>query len=71
MENLTITAEQWDVLKLKLLRKYNHLSADDLVFQPGEEATLVERLSQRLRRNQDYVLFTLRKGLADLDSNRL
>lgn len=71
MEDLTITAEQWDILKLKLLRKYNHLSAEDLAFQPGEEGQLVERLSQRLRRNREYVLFTLKKGLHDLDSNYL
>ncbi|WP_118193464.1 hypothetical protein [Albibacterium indicum] len=71
MKDLNITAEQWDKLKLKLLRKYNHLSAADLAFQPGDEAELVQRLAERLRRNQEYVVFTLKKGLFDLDSNRL
>lgn len=71
MKDLTITAEQWDKLKIKLLRKYNHLSAEDLAFDPGKEAELVQRLSQRLRRTQEYVVFTLKKGMYDLDSNRL
>ena len=68
---MKITAEQWQVLKLKLLRKYIHLSDEDLAYQPGEEDALVDRLAKRLRRKRDYVLFTLQKGLADLDSNRL
>lgn len=71
MKDLTITAEQWDILKIKLLRKYNHLSAEDLAFEPGKEAELVQRLSQRLRRTHEYVVFTLKKGMFDLDSNRL
>lgn len=71
MADMKITAEQWQVLKLKLLRKYIHLSDEDLAYQPGEEDALVDRLAKRLRRKRDYVLFTLQKGLADLDSNRL
>lgn len=71
MEDLSINAEQWDTLKLKLLRKYIHLSEEDLAYQPGQEAELVSRLAKRLNRNETYVLFTLKKGLSDLGSNRL
>lgn len=71
MADIKITAEQWQVLKLKLIRKYIHLSEEDLAFQPGEESALVERLAKRLKRDNNYVLFTLKKGLADLESNRL
>lgn len=71
MENLIISAAEWDVLKLKVLRKYNHLSEEDLAFEPGQEKVLVQRLAKRLRRDENYVLFTLKKGLVDLVSNRL
>lgn len=71
MENLIISAADWEVLKLKVLRKYNHLSEEDLAFEPGQEKILVQRLAKRLRRDENYVLFTLKKGLVDLVSNRL
>lgn len=71
MENLIISAAEWEVLKLKVLRKYNHLSEEDLAFEPGQEKILVHRLAKRLRRDENYVLFTLKKGLSDLVSNRL
>lgn len=71
MKDLIITAEQWETLRIKLLRKYNHLSAEDLTYQPGEEAQLVQRLSERLRRDNEYIIFTLKKGLSDLQSNRV
>ena len=71
MANLTISADQWEILKLKLLRKYNHLSDEDLAYKPGQEAELVSRLAKRVKRDENYILFTLRKGLVDLKSNRL
>lgn len=71
MADISIKPEEWDVLKLKLLRKYIHLSEADLAFQAGQEDELVARLAKRLNRKKDYVLFTLKKGLSDLDSNRL
>lgn len=71
MADIKITAEQWQVLKLKLIRKYINLSEEDLAFQPGEEAALIERLAKRVNRDTNYILFTLKKGLADLESNRL
>jgi len=71
MTSLTLSLSDWNVLRLKLLRKYNHLTEEDLAYEPGQEGALVSRLAKRLRRNERYVLFTLKKGLADLDSNRL
>ena len=71
MAAISINAEQWEILKLKFLRKYNHLSEEDLAFQPGQEDELVKRLAKRVKRDENYVLFTLKKGLANLSSNRL
>lgn len=71
MDGLKISSAEWQVLKQKVLRKYNHLTEEDLAFQPGQEAELVARLASRIRRKPDYVLFTLKKGLSNLESNRL
>ncbi len=71
MATITITAEEWSVLKLKFKRKYNHLSHEDLAFEPGKEDELVDRLAKRVKRDRDYIIFTLKKGLANLESNRL
>lgn len=71
MDNFSLTKDEWEILKIKLLRKYNHLSDQDLAFEPGQEQDLIERLAIRLKRDHRYVLFTLRKGLSNLDSNRL
>lgn len=71
MNDFNLSAADWEILKLKLLRKYNHLSKDDLAYEPGQEKTLVTRLAKRLKRDENYILFTLKKGLVDLTSNRL
>lgn len=71
MSALTITAEEWATLKLKFKRKYNHLSEEDLAFAPGQEEELINRLAKRVNRDRDYVIFTLKKGLLNLEGNRL
>lgn len=71
MADIKMTPEAWEVAKAKFLRKYNHLSDEDLAFEPGKEDELIGRLAKRVRRSRDYILFTLRKGIADLESNRL
>lgn len=71
MVTFKITDTDWKVLKLKLQRKYNHLTDEDLAYKVGEEEILIDRLAKRLNRNRDYVIFTLSKQLADLESNRL
>ncbi|MGN0004147.1 MAG: hypothetical protein ACI35V_12010 [Sphingobacterium composti] len=71
MSSLKITNSDWEILKIKLQRKYNHLSAEDLSYNEGEENLLINRLAKRLKRTQEYVIFTLSKQLADLSSNSL
>jgi hypothetical protein len=71
MEELTISKEDWDKLKLKVNRKYRELSEEDLAYKPGEEEALIERLMIRLKRNREYVVFTLKKGLVNIDNNTL
>jgi len=71
MPTIKINPSEWPVLKEKFRRKYNHLTDDDLLFHEGKEDELIDRLARRVRRNRDYVLFTLKKGMADLESNRL
>jgi len=71
MAEISISNSEWDRLKLKLKRKYNHLSDEDLTFQQGQEEELITRLMERLKRKRDYIVFTLKKGLLHLDTNRL
>jgi len=71
MSTLKITKSDWDILKIKLTRKYNGLTKDDLYYVEGEEQSLIERLAKRLHRKQEYVIFTLSKELVDLNNGRL
>ncbi|HEY0053897.1 MAG TPA: hypothetical protein VGB63_00960 [Pedobacter sp.] len=71
MEELSISKENWDKLKLKVNRKYRELNEEDLAYEPGEEEALIERLMIRLKRNREYVVFTLKKGLVNIDNNTL
>ena len=71
MAELSISSKDWDRLKLKIRRKYNHLTEDDLKYEPGQEEQLIRHLMDRIKRNREYVVFTLKKGLAFIDTNRL
>lgn len=71
MSDLTISPADWTRLKLKVQRKYNHLTDEDLAFEPGQEEQLIQHLMKRVKRNREYVVFTLKKGLASIDTNRL
>lgn len=71
MAELSITNKEWDRLKIKVMRKYNHLTAEDLKYEQGQEEELITRLMDRIKRNRDYVVFTLKKGLDSLETNRL
>ena len=71
MAEITISQENWDRLKIKLQRKYNHLSEEDLAFEAGQEEKLISHLQERLKRKREYVVFTLKKGLLNIDNNRL
>lgn len=68
---MNISNTEWDRLKLKLKRKYNHLSEEDLSYQQGQEEELITRLMARLKRKREYIVFTLEKGLQFLETNRL
>lgn len=71
MAEISISNTDWDRLKIKLKRKYNHLSDEDLVFEAGQEEKLINHLQERLRRKREYVVFTLKKGLLNIENNRL
>lgn len=71
MAEISINKEDWDLLKIKVKRKYNHLSDEDLAYEQGQEEELIVRLMGRLKRNREYVVFTLKKALVNLDNNRL
>ncbi|MBC8053448.1 MAG: hypothetical protein H7Y13_10330 [Sphingobacteriaceae bacterium] len=71
MAEITISKENWQKLKLKVERKYRELTEEDLAYEPGQEDQLIERLMTRLKRNREYVVFTLQKGLVNIDNNRL
>jgi hypothetical protein len=71
MAEITISKEDWQKLKLKVERKYRELTNEDLAYEPGKEDELIERLMDRLKRNREYVVFTLKKGLVNIDNNRL
>ncbi len=71
MAEISISNSDWDRLKLKVKRKYNHLSDEDLAYQEGQEEELITRLMNRIKRNREYVVFTLKKGLVNIDNNRL
>ena len=71
MAEITITDQDWSRLKIKLKRKYNHLTDEDLTYQAGQEEKLIQHLMKRVNRNREYVVFTLNKGLVNIDNNRL
>ncbi|HYK77522.1 MAG TPA: hypothetical protein VEV16_11135 [Daejeonella sp.] len=71
MAEINISNIEWERLKLKLKRKYNHLTEQDLAYQAGQEDDLIQRLMERVHRNREYIVFTLKKGLANLETNRL
>ncbi len=71
MNTLKISEQEWQIIRLKITRKYNSLREEDLVYEVGQEDDLVQRLAKRIRRDADYVRFTLGKELQEIDSNRL
>ncbi|WP_207429345.1 hypothetical protein [Pedobacter sp. SYSU D00535] len=71
MAEISISKEDWERLKLKVRRKYRELSEEDLAYEPGQEEQLIQHLMSRLRRSREYVVFTLKKGLVNIDNNRL
>ena len=71
MASFTLTTDTWKKVKIKFLRKYRDLAQVDLVFEPGNEDKLVEQLMGLVKRDREYIEFTIQKALADPDGNRL
>lgn len=71
MSAISINNTDWKRVKIKLKRKYNHLTDAQLEYSEGQEDQLISRLEQLLNRDKDYVIFTLKKALVNIDNNRL
>ncbi|NRF41686.1 hypothetical protein [Pedobacter foliorum] len=71
MASFTLTTDTWQKVKIKFLRKYRDLASVNLSFTPGQEDQLVEQLMGLVKRDREYVEFTIKKALADPDGNRL
>jgi hypothetical protein len=71
MAEISITNKEWERVKIKLQRKYNHLTDAQLQYNEGQEDALVNNLMELVHRDRNYVLFTLKKALVNIDNNRL
>lgn len=71
MTEIVIPEKNWERIRIKIQRKYNHLSAEDLSFQSGQENELIEKLQRLTFQNRDYIVFMLRKMQHNLDTNLL
>ena len=71
MAEISISNKDWPRVKIKLQRKYNHLTNDDLQYNEGGEEGLITKLAQLVNRDRSYVVFTLKKALVNIDNNRL
>jgi uncharacterized protein with NRDE domain len=71
MAEITISNKDWERVKIKVQRKYNHLTDEELQYSEGQEESLITRLMELLNRDRKYVVFTLTKALVNIDNNRL
>lgn len=71
MAEISISNNDWKRVKIKLQRKYNHLSDEQLQYTEGQEENLINKLSELVNRDRKYVVFTLKKALVNIDNNRL
>jgi Icc-related predicted phosphoesterase len=71
MSAISINNTDWKRVKIKLQRKYNHLTDEQLQYNAGEEDQLIDRLANLVNRDREYVIFTLKKALVNIDNNRL
>jgi len=71
MAEISISNKEWERVKIKIQRKYNNLSDEQLQYTEGQEESLVTKIMQLVNRDRDYVLFTLKKALVNIDNNRL
>ena len=71
MAEISITNKEWERVKIKIQRKYNHLTDEQLQYSEGQEEGLISKLMDLVNRDRNYVLFTLKKALVNIDNNRL
>ncbi|MES2113429.1 MAG: hypothetical protein V4577_32050 [Bacteroidota bacterium] len=71
MAEISISNKEWERVKIKIQRKYNNLSDQQLQYSEGQEDALITNLMQLVNRDRNYVLFTLKKALVNIDNNRL
>ncbi len=71
MAEVTISNKDWERVKIKLQRKYNHLTDQQLNYAEGQEEALINNVMQLVNRKREYVVFTLKKALVNIDNNRL
>jgi hypothetical protein len=71
MAEITISNKDWQRIKIKVQRKYNHLTDEQLQYTEGQEDNLIARIMQLVNRDRAYVVFTLKKALVNIDNNRL
>ncbi|HEY9194634.1 MAG TPA: hypothetical protein VIM77_00155 [Mucilaginibacter sp.] len=71
MAEISITNKEWERVKIKVQRKYNHLTDEQLKYTEGQEEALITKLMDLVNRNREYVVFTLKKALVNIDNNRL
>jgi uncharacterized protein YjbJ (UPF0337 family) len=71
MAEISISNKDWERVKIKLKRKYNHLTDEQLQYEQGQEDGLVSKIMELVKRDRNYVIFTLKKALVNIDNNRL
>ena len=71
MAEISISNKDWERVKIKIQRKYNHLTDEQLQYTEGQEENLITKIMQLVNRDRNYVLFTLTKALVNIDNNRL
>lgn len=71
MAEISISNKDWTRVKIKLQRKYNNLTDEELQYTEGQEDNLIIRIMQLVNRDRKYVIFTLKKALVNIDNNRL
>ena len=71
MAEISISNKDWERVKIKLQRKYNHLTDEQLQYNEGQEDSLITKVMGLVNRDRKYVVFTLKKALVNIDNNRL
>jgi len=71
MAEISISNKDWQRVKIKIQRKYNHLTDEQLQYTEGQEEGLIGNLMELVKRDRRYVVFTLQKALVNIDNNRL